>query len=280
MSAAHVRPIGGALGAEVEGLALDDLGDAQFAFLAGALDQHLVLVIREQRLDPDAQLALARRFGPLSDVPHASRVLAGYPDVLEIRNKVETGRASNTGGVWHTDMPFLDRPPAQTILFAVVAPPHGGDTMWTNLFLAYERLSPGLRAVADGLRSVHSATRVAGSRAPGRGERERQASLQEMDREVEHPLVRRHPVSGRRSLFVNRSTFLRFSGWHEDESLALHEHLLEHATRPEHTCRVRWRAGTVVIWDNRFTQHFAIDDYGTAERTLHRVVVEGERPVG
>ncbi len=279
MGAIKVTPFSGALGAEIENLALDALGNEGFATLSEALDEHLVVVLRGQHLRPDAQLGLARRFGPVCEVPHASRLLDGYPDVLEIRNKAETGRERNAGGTWQTDMPFLERPPAQTILFCVAAPEAGGDTLWTNLYRAYEALSPGLRAVADGLRSVHSATRVAGSLAPRRIERERQPPLEEMDREIEHPLIRRHPARGRRCLFVNRSTFQRFAGWNDDESRALHNFLCNHATRPEFTCRVRWQPGTTVIWDNRFTQHFAIDDYGTAPRTLHRVVVRGERPV-
>lgn len=281
MSYRHLqaRPIAGALGAEIAGIDLRSITDQAFEEIRAALAEHQVIFFRDQSLSPDQHLSLTRRFGDLCDVPHASRRLAGYPDILEVVDKATSGNKRNVGGDWHTDMPFLERPPAQCVLYARQVPDHGGDTQWTSLSAAYETLSDGMRATLDTLRAVHSATRLAGSRFIGTYTREVRPPIEEMDREVLHPLVRTHVETGRRCLFVNRTTFLRFEGWTEAESEALHEFLCRHVTRPEFICRFRWTPNALAIWDNRCTQHYAIDDYGTSTRTMYRTTVTGERPV-
>ncbi len=281
MSHRHLeaRPIAGALGAEIGGIDLGSLSDDAFEDVRAALRQHQVIFFRDQKLTPEEHLALTQRFGPLCDVPHASRRLEGYPDILEVLDKGTSGNKRNVGGDWHTDMPFLEHPPAQCILYARQVPVFGGDTQWTSLSAAYEDLSDGMRATLDTLQSVHSATRLAGSRFVGTYTREVRPPIEEMDREVLHPLVRTHVETGRRCLFVNRTTFLRFEGWTEAESAPLHEFLCQHVTRPEFTCRFRWTPNAVAIWDNRCTQHYAIDDYGAHARTMYRTTTAGERPV-
>ncbi len=274
----EVEPISGALGAEIRGIDLRSAAADAFDEVRAALNRHLVVFFRGQTLSPEAQLDLTRRFGRIGKVPHASRLLAGYDDILETRNKADANRSRNVGGSWHTDMPFLERPPAQCILYGKDVPEYGGDTMWASLQAPYEALSDGLRATLEHLRSVHSATRIAGSRHIGPIERQVKAPIEDMDREIEHPLIRTHVDSGRKCLFVNRTTFLRFSGWIEAESAPLHDYLCDFVTRPEFTCRFRWTPNTVAIWDNRCTQHFAIDDYGGAARNMYRTVVAGERP--
>ncbi len=275
----ETRPIAGALGAEILGIDLGTVNDAAFEEVRDALRRHEVVFFRDQHLSPDAHLSLSRRFGDLCDVPHASRRLDGYPDILEVVDKATSGNKRNVGGDWHTDMPFLEHPPAQCILYAREVPGHGGDTQWASLSAAYDALSDGMRATLDVLQSVHSATRLAGSRFVGTYTREVRPPIEEMDREVIHPLVRTHAETGRRCLFVNRTTFIRFFGWTEAESEPLHAFLCAHVTRPEFTCRFRWTPNAVAIWDNRCTQHYAIDDYGTSTRTMYRTTVAGERPV-
>ena len=274
----EVEPISGALGAEVRGIDLRSAAADAFDEVRAALNRHLVVFFRGQTLSPEEQLDLTRRFGRIGKVPHASRLLAGYDDILETRNKADANRSRNVGGSWHTDMPFLERPPAQCILYGKDVPEYGGDTMWASLQAPYEALSDALRATLETLRSMHSATRIAGSRHVGPIERQVKAPIEDMDREIEHPLIRTHVDSGRKCLFVNRTTFLRFSGWIEAESAPLHDYLCDFVTRPEFTCRFRWTPNTVAIWDNRCTQHFAIDDYGGAARNMYRTVVAGERP--
>lgn len=275
----EVRPVAGAIGAEIAGVDLGAMSDAAFAEVRAALVAHEVVFFRDQNLTPEQHLAVTHRFGPLCDVPHASRRLAGYPDILEVVDKTASGKGRNVGGNWHTDMSFLERPPAQSILYARAVPDRGGDTQFASTSAAYEALSDGMRRTLDTLRSVHSATKIAGSRHVGGYARELRPPVEEMDREVVHPLVRTHVESGRRGLYVNRASFLRFEGWSEAESEPLHEFLCQHVGRAEFTCRFRWTPNAVAIWDNRCTHHYAIDDYGGGTRTMHRTTVLGERPV-
>jgi taurine dioxygenase len=274
-----VAPIAGSLGAEVDGIDLRSMPDPALQEIRTALHRHLVVFFRGQSLTPDEQRTLTRRFGPIGKVPHASRLLAGYDDILEIRNKADAARNRNVGGAWHTDMPFLERPPSLCLLYGKDVPDHGGDTLWASLQAAYDALSDGLRTFLEDLHAVHSATRIAGSRHVGPIERQVKAPIEEMDCEWEHPVIRTHVESGRKCLYVNASTFLRFSGWTEEESAPLNDYLCDFVTRPEFTCRFCWTPNTVAIWDNRCTQHYAIDDYGRAARNMYRTVVTGERPV-
>lgn len=276
-NAVAVRPLAGAIGATVEGVDLAELSDAGFATLHRAFLDHHVLLVPDQRLAPDTLKALARRFGPLYVHPYA-KGLDGHPEVMPvIREADDVGR--NFGGSWHTDLTFEPEPVLGSLLYALEVPDHGGDTLFANQHAAYDALSPGLKSLLEGLQAVHSASaaygegNVAGARKMG-------LRAAEGTPEATHPVVRVHPETGRRGLFVNPLNTARFAGWTEAESRGLLDHLYAHAVRPEFTCRIRWQPGSLVCWDNRSVQHIALNDYAGHRREMQRVTIRGDRPRG
>lgn len=279
----EVQPIAGSLGAEVRGADLSSaLDDAVFAEIRRALVEHLVLLVPGQRLTPEAQIAFSARFGALMQVPYVAP-LAEHPEIVAVLKEADEERISVFGGVWHSDFSFLAEPPALTLLYALETPPWGGDTLWANMYLAYESLSAGLRGVLDGLEAIHSGVPY-GTQGPGADVGTSRSiritrNAPGADREVTHPAVRTHPESRRKALFVNPTYTTRFRGMTPQESRPLLEYLYARATRPELTCRYRWRPGTLAIWDNRCTLHLAVNDYDGQRRLMHRTTVHGERPV-
>ncbi|MCB1741788.1 MAG: TauD/TfdA family dioxygenase [Gammaproteobacteria bacterium] len=274
----HIEPIAGALGAEVSGLDLAaPLDPARLQDLRQALLDHQVLIVRDQDLQPAALRDLGRRFGDL--VIHPNLIAEGeFPEVITIR-KTPKDRAV-VGGEWHTDTTCLANPPMGAILHARILPPVGGDTLFASQYLAYETLSDGMKRMLEGLRAVHNDTRVAG---PGARLNARRASKVREDdawrpTESLHPVIRTHPETGRRSLFVNIAYTRRFENMTEAESEPLLEYLYAHATRPEFTCRIRWSPGAVVFWDNRCLMHIALNDYPGHTREMIRVQIVGDRP--
>jgi taurine dioxygenase len=253
----------GALGAVVTGVDLaEPLDDAVFGKIRGAFLEHLVICIKgQEHLTPDAQLEFARRWGEVSIHPYVPSI-DGYPGIMRIYdpNPVTT--------TWHADTTHAAKPPALTLLLARVLPPYGGDTMFANQYLAYENLSDGLRVLLDGLRAVHRGTELASD-----------AGLAREAVTTSHPVVRTHPETGRRSLFVNGNYVTHFDGWAEAESAPLLAFLFADSCKPQYTWRHRWEPGDLVIWDNRCTQHMVINDVGGQERTLHRVTITGDVPV-
>lgn len=278
-TAIEIRPLSGSLGAEVHGLDLARPLDAEsFARIERAFLDHLVLFFRDQELTPAQQVAFAARFGPVGRYPLAEP-LAEHPDVIAIIKEPE--QTTNFGGVWHSDTAYLAAPSLGSVLYAKEVPARGGDTLFANMYLAYERLSPGLRRLLDGLRAVNSAGKnketlrgdhLAGGSMTGTGRDEH--ALQ-----AEHPVVRRHPVTGRKALYVNRAHTLRFSDMTEAESAGLLGYLFAQAAREDLTCRFRWEAGSLALWDNRCTQHYPLNDYHGQRRVMHRVTIEGDPPV-
>jgi alpha-ketoglutarate-dependent sulfate ester dioxygenase len=275
-----VRRLAGNIGAEITGADTGtDLGDDAIAQIRQALLDHKVVFLRGQSLDYARQVAFAERLGPLT-LGHPT--LASPPDkpFLEEIDSRKGGRANH----WHTDVTFVDRPPAFTLLHAVVIPPVGGDTLWANTVTAYESLPEELRDLADRLRIVHTNAYDYAASA-GREERDdvtRQAHRQQFVStvyETEHPAVRVHPETGEHSLVLGgfARTVLGFS---PQASRDLIRVLQEYVTRPEHTVRWQWRVDDLAIWDNRATQHYAIFDYGTEHRRGERVTVAGPTPVG
>jgi taurine dioxygenase len=192
--------------------------------------------------------------------------------------------AGNFGGTWHSDVTFNERPPLGSILYALEVPDHGGDTLFTNMCLAYETLSDGLKAMLEGLTATHSASRAYGlkdSRIKQYGALSKSMKVRvgdDADATVEHPVIRTIPETGKRALFVNDTFTLNFTGWTQAESQPLLDYLYAHAQRPEHTCRFRWRKGSIAFWDNRCSQHFALNDYHGQRREMHRVTIIGESP--
>jgi taurine dioxygenase len=279
----EVTPLAGALGAELSGVDLArELGAETFAEIRQALLDHLVLVFRNQTLTPDRQLALARRFGP----PIVDPFIRSPDDQPELMVLVkDTHETHAFGNVWHSDSTFLERPPLASFLQAREVPPVGGDTVFANQYLAYETLSAGMRAMLDGLRAVHGAASYNQAIASGRYGPERSMKLRgdevmraAMAAEVEHPVVRTHPETGRKALYVNPAYTLRFRGMTVEESRPLLEFLHRHAVRPEFTCRLRWTPNALACWDNRCVMHYAINDYPGQRRVMQRVVAEGDRP--
>ena len=273
-------PIAGALGAELHGVDLSGpLPDETVAEIRAALLAHLVVFFRDQILTPEAQIALARRFGAIAIHPIAMG-LDDHPEIVAVVR--EPGEMLNWGSKWHADTTGIESPPMGSILYALAVPPFAGDTCWANLCLAYDALSEGMKALLGRLRAVHS------TGAPGRyADFYKSMRAHETgESEAVHPVVRSHPETGRPILFVNRSFTRRFEGMTEEESGPLLRFLFDHSERPEFTCRFRWRPGSVAFWDNRCTIHDAIADYwparneGAADRrrVMHRVMIEGDRP--
>jgi taurine dioxygenase len=272
----RVNPIAGALGAEVEGVDLGrPLGAETVAKLRRALLDHLVLFFRDQELTPEALLGAARHFGTPVEYPFVKGI-EGHPEVIEVA-KLEHERV-NFGGIWHSDTTYLEIPPMGTLLLAREVPPVGGDTLFANMYLACETLSEGLRAMLDGLTAINSSAKADVTRT--REDRVRSAPKEGAERvlEAEHPVLRTHPETERKALYVNVAHTQRFGGMSEAESAPLLGYLCRHLTRPEFTCRFRWRPGSLAFWDNRAAQHNPINDYHGYRRVMHRVTLAGDRP--
>ena len=266
---------GAALGAEIRGVDLGHtLGDETADALRRAFLEHQVLFFREQWLTPTRLLAFARCFGEPVEYPFAEGI-PECPLVTEIVK--EPHERINFGGEWHSDTTYLERPPKATLLYAVEVPAAGGDTLYADMYRACERLSPGMRGMLGRLRAVNSAALL------GREKRDGYASVRarnvdRLDMCAEHPVVRTHPETGRKALYVNETHTLHFRGMTREESLPLLAHLCREAVRPELGFRLRWTRGTLAIWDNRCVQHYALNDYHGQRRVMHRVIVAGDRP--
>ncbi len=276
-----VNRIAGALGAEVGGVDLaQPLFDETVAEIRRALLDHLVIFFHDQHLTPEQHLAFGRRFAALQ-VHDFVEAMPGYPEILEVRKEPEEKR--NFGGGWHTDVSYLERPSLGSVLYALEVPDYGGDTMFANQYLAYETLSDGMKAMLDGLNAVHSARRPYGrnsARAQEYGPSSMRFNFSEAaEAETLHPVVRTHVETGKKALYVNRNFTIRFQDMTEAESTPLLDFLYDQAARPEFTCRFRWRPGSIAFWDNRVVQHYALNDYHGQRRVMHRVTIEGERPV-
>lgn len=279
----QILPLAPACGAEVLGLDLAEASPEAWAGVQQALADHGVLFFRGQQLTPEKQLAVTRRFGSILRVPYI-RHLDAYPDIIAVLKEADERRISTFGGTWHSDFSFLDEPPSLTLLYALELPALGGDTLWASQYAAWEALSAGMQRLLEPLRAIQTAW-PHGTRGPAPGSAvSRSIGMVRndpgADREILHPVVRVHPVTGRRALFVNPVYSQRFEGMSEEESRPLLNYLFQHATRPEFTCRLRWEPGTLAVWDNRCLLHLAINDYDGSRRLLHRTTVAGERPLG
>lgn len=260
----RVRRLAAPLGAIVEGVDVRHIDHATWQALNALFGEHHVLAFPAQQLTPEDQLAFGRRWGPLVRHPYART--AQFPDLIELRNH---GKAKDPNQHWHSDMTYNAAPPKLTMLYALEAPDIGGDTAFANQELAYDALSAGLKSVVDTLRAVHSGEGLAALY----GESPQAAPR------AEHPVVRTHDETGRKSLYVCRAFTDRFVGWSRQESAALLGYLYEHAVRPEFQARHAWHAGDLLMWDNRCLQHFAVHDHADVPRLIHRLQVEGPVPV-
>lgn len=272
-----ITQIAGALGAEIGGVDLNEPLDTEtVATLRQALLDHLVIFFRDQKLTSDSYLAFAQAFGQPVEYPMIKGI-EGYPTITEIV-KLEHER-TNFGGVWHSDTTYLDMPPMGSMLYALEVPPYGGDTLFANQYLAYETLSAPLRRLLDGLTAVNSSAKADVSRTREDMIRHAGDATPSRDYLSEHPAVRTHPETGRRSLYVNVAHTSHFKEMSESESAAILAILFEHQVRPEFTCRFNWRVGSVAFWDNRAAQHNPINDYHGFRRVMRRISLAGDRPV-
>lgn len=279
----EVIPVGGSIGAEIAGVNLaEPLSNRQAQEVHDAFLANSVVFFRDQKLDPDNQKRAARLFGEPVAIPFV-KSLDGHPEIIDIVKEAEDAGKYNFGGSWHTDTTFLETPALGSLLYALDVPPRGGDTLFADLYAAYETLSDGMRSLLDGLTAVHSAARSYGSQSKFQGGKNQSVSMsidanEDGDRLIEHPVVRTHPETGRRCLFVNPNYTLRLKGMTEAESKPLLDFLYAHAIRDEFICRFRWRAGSVAVWDNRCTMHRAVNDYDGHRRHVRRVTLQGDRP--
>ena len=271
-----VRPISGCVGAEIGGVDIaDDLDDAVIAEIRRALLDHLVIFFRDQDLrDIERHKAFTRRFGPLFVHPNFNQGQSN-PEIVYLNR--EPGDTAVAGEKWHADTTMMEAPPMGAILHALEVPDHGGDTLFANQYSAYDTLSDGMKRMLQGLRAVHNDSRVAGPKA-GLNARRSTKVREDPDwrmTENEHPVVRVHPETGRKCLFVNSVYVHRLAGMTAEESAPLLNYLYAHAARPEFTCRFRWRAGSVAFWDNRCLMHLAINDSHVTPRRMQRTQIAG-----
>jgi taurine dioxygenase len=256
-AALRARPMTGTVGALVEHLDLRTIDDASMAAVRALLQRHQVLAFRGQALTPADEVAFAQRLGPISVHPYV-KGLPDQPEVLEV-----IGATHHIAVNWHQDQTYRECPPAITMLMARVLPPTGADTMFADQHAAFEQLSPAMQQTLRGLRAVHRGT-----------ERAADAGLSMVDVEHAHPVVIRHPDTGRHALFVNPDYTVRIDGWTDAESAPLLRFLYEWSTRAEITYRHRWEPGDFVLWDNRTLLHRVVPD-ATGDRLLHKVTIAG-----
>ena len=273
-----INPVTGALGAEISGVDLSQpLDNKTFSDIYQAFHDHLVIFFRDQVITPDQQKEFARRFGKLHIHP-LTEGMEDHPEVIEIVKERE--ELHSWGGGWHIDLTALECPPMGSVIYAKDVPPYCGDTSWSNLYLAYETLSDGMKRLIDGLVCVYTG---------GPDGYKNYKGMQHIDGppiRAEHPLVRTHPVTRKKSLFLSRKATKHFKHMTPEESAPLLDYLFQHMANPDFACRFRWRNNSIAMWDNRCTQHRVITDYFYDQRGIepvyrhmHRVSIEGDRPV-
>ena len=271
----RVEPLSDAVGAEISGVDLTKpLGNEIFSEIRDAFGQYGVVFFRDQHLTPEQHVAFAEHFGPIN-INRFFAAVPGYPMISEVRK--EPDQRDNIGNGWHTDHSYDQVPALGSALYAREVPKTGGDTLFISMYAAYDGLSEGLKTTLESLRACHSSRHVFGpqGRASERDFAGRIGNPELATQDAVHPVVIRHPETGRKALYVNPGFTLRFEGWTEEESRPLLDYLYNRATRPEYTCRFRWQAGSLALWDNRSTWHFAVNDYQGERRLMHRITIEG-----
>jgi len=271
-----VEPVAGALGAEVSGVDLSGpLDDATVAAIRRAWLEHGVIFFRDQDLPPTAFLAFAQRFGEPIEYPFV-KGLPEAPEIIPVLKQAD--ERVNFGGIWHSDTAYLDIPPMASMLIARDVPPAGGDTLFASMYLAYEALSDGMKRLLEGLRGINSSASADVSKT--REDRMKDSARADARQEyvATHPIVRTHPETGRKALYVNVAHTVGIEGLTRDESAPLLCYLYQHQIKPEFTCRFRWRPRSIAFWDNRCVQHNAVNDYQGHRRLMHRVTLAGDKP--
>ena len=273
-----IHRLSGTLGAEIHGAnLLAGLSNADFNEIHQAFLDHKVIVLRGQHgLSPDQQKDFARRFGTLNIHPYV-KGMDDHPELMEIIK--EPDEKTNFGGGWHSDMSFLEEPALGSVLHAIDVPPYGGYTLFADQQAAYDRLSDGLKATLQGMTAIHTASKEYGADGYSAAVRQSMDAKAAPDApEYEHPVIRTHPETGRKGLFINPAFTLRFAGWSRKESRPLLNYLFDLSREERNTCRVRWQEGDVTMWDNRCVWHYALNDYHGHRRHMRRATINGDKP--
>jgi taurine dioxygenase len=271
----EITPLAGALGAEIHGMDLSrDLSPDDLQRLRRLLNEHEVIFFRDQDISPARQKALALCFGPLQTHP-AYETVEGFPELTILESTAEKPTKIEA---WHSDMTFRQHPPLGTVLKSVIVPPRGGDTLWASMTAAYNGLSAPLQKLLEGLTAVHDFSHGFKESLAEPGGRERLADAVAANPPVRHPVIRTHPETGRKVIFVNSLFTTHIEGITKSESRALLNFLFEHVTTPEFTCRFHWQPHSIAIWDNRSTQHKPVNDYFPAHRRMERITIDGDQP--
>jgi len=272
----QVHPLTPALGAEITGLDLSmPIGEPTLTSLRTTWLERRVLCFRNQTLSPEQQLAFTRQFGEIEKYPFLPGI-EGYPLIAPVLKLAH--ETVNFGGLWHSDPTYLQAPAAGATLYAVEIPPLGGDTIFANMVMAYDTLAESIKQQIRDLRAINSSakadvTKTREDRIKAAGE-----SVARQEFVSIHPVVRTHPETGEKILYVNEGHAVRFDGWSEEASRPLLELLYHHQRKPEFQCRLRWSVGALVMWDNRSCQHYPVNDYHGYRRLLHRISLRGDRP--
>ena len=275
-SSLSIQPLAGAVGAVVGGVDLaQPLSPAQVSAIRQIWLKHGVIFFRNQPLPPAEFQAFAERFGEVVEYPFVQGI-EGHPLIIPVMKLPH--EKHNFGGIWHTDTAYLEVPPMATMLIAREVPPFGGDTLFASGAAAYEALSPAMQAMLATLKGVNTSAKADVTKT--REDRIKDAPTAQSKKELmaEHPVVRTHPETGRKSLYVNCGHTARFAGMSDEESKPLLDYLFAHQAKPEFTCRFSWQAGDIALWDNRCVLHNPVNDYHGYKRLMHRVTLKGERP--
>ena len=269
-----VHPVSGALGAEIKGVDISIPLDAEvISEIRNALLKHLVIFFQNQVITPQQQLNFAEQFGIPMEYPQ----LKGLPDCPLVTEVIKLEHETlNFGGVWHSDTTYLQQPPMASLLYAIEIPPYGGDTLFSNQYMAYETLSEGLKKTLSELVGVNTSSKPEVSMT--REDRMHEAGLELNILNAFHPAVRTHPETGKKAIFVNKAHTTNFKDWRESESKSLLEFIFQHQVRTEFTCRFRWEKNSLAFWDNRCVQHYPVNDYQGFRRIMHRVTIAGDKP--
>ncbi len=271
-----VTRIAGALGAQISGVNLaGPLTDELIGRIRQVFLDHLVIFFRDQKLDSGQFMRFAQAMGEAIEYPFV-KGLPDFPKIIEVK-KLEHER-SNFGGVWHSDTTYLEQPPMGSMLLAHEVPPFGGDTLFANQYLAYESLSPTLRGFLDGLKGISSSAKADVSKTREDRIASDGKTSARSDYQAVHPIVRTHPETGRKALYLNVAHTTGIEGMPDVESAPLLRFLFEHQVKPEFTCRFSWQPGSLAFWDNRCAMHNPVNDYHGFRRVMHRITLQGDRP--
>ena len=268
------KPFAPNLGAEITGVDLSqEISEAEFSEIEAAFLAYQVLFFKDQKeIPPQVHIDLGKRFGPLHSHP-AAPTMAGYPEIFEI-HATRHSKVAN-GEFWHSDVSCDEAPPLGTMLQIHILPPCGGDTMFSNMYAAYDALSDAMKTFLDGLSATHASEHIYRGRYADRGQKDSDIAFPS----ASHPVVRTHPQTGRKALFVNRTFTTRINELSEEESSAVLKMLFEHAESIQFQIRFRWSKNDMAFWDNRCCMHRAIWDYWPEERKGRRVTIKGDRPL-